>query len=115
MFSKAAFKIFHGRKKKITYGNPKIVENFHGRDFDFHGEKKNADIVYFPDILLDFPCIPLDFHGILVDLFGTPVYFSDITKGIPCFPMDFAGILDDFLDIIPVNFLGTSVISLTFQ
>ena len=33
-------RFFHGRKKKFTYGNPKIVENFHGRDFDFHGKKK---------------------------------------------------------------------------
>ena len=33
-------RFFHGRKKKLPYGNPKIVENFHGRDFDFHGEKK---------------------------------------------------------------------------
>ena len=31
---------FHGRKKIFTDGKPKIVKNFHGRDFDFHGEKK---------------------------------------------------------------------------
>ena len=30
---------FHGRKKKFTDGNPKIDKNFHGRHFDFHGEK----------------------------------------------------------------------------
>ena len=36
---------FHGRKKNFTYRNPKIVENFHGRDFDFHG-KKNAGLHY---------------------------------------------------------------------
>ena len=34
------FGYFHGRKKKFTHGKPKIDENFHGRDFDFHGEKK---------------------------------------------------------------------------
>ena len=40
---------FHGRKKKITDGKPKIVENFHGRDFDFQGEKKNAERHYLFD------------------------------------------------------------------
>ena len=33
---------FHGRKKKFTDGNPKIAKKFHGRHFDFHGEKKNT-------------------------------------------------------------------------
>ena len=27
------------------YGNPKIVENFHGRDIDFHGKKKTLPLV----------------------------------------------------------------------
>ena len=35
-------RFFHGRKKNFTYGYPKIVENFHGRDFDFHGKKKRC-------------------------------------------------------------------------
>ena len=33
---------FHGRKNFFTDGNPKNLENFHGRDFDFHAGKKNA-------------------------------------------------------------------------
>ena len=28
----------------FTDGNPKIYKNFHGRHFDFHGEKKNAGL-----------------------------------------------------------------------
>ena len=34
------FRNFHGRKINFTDGKPKIVENFHGRHFDFHGKKK---------------------------------------------------------------------------
>ena len=33
---------FHGRKIFFTDGDPKIDKKFHGRHFDFHGEKKNA-------------------------------------------------------------------------
>ena len=37
---RAVFKIFSRKEKKFTYGNPKTVENFHGRYVDFHGKKK---------------------------------------------------------------------------
>ena len=40
MFHGQFFVYFHGRKKKFTDGNPKNDKNFHGRHFDFHGEKK---------------------------------------------------------------------------
>ena len=36
---------FHGRKNNFTNEKSKIAENFHGRDFDFHGEE-NADFEY---------------------------------------------------------------------
>ena len=40
MFSRAVFKIFSLKEKNLTYGYPKFVENFHGRDFDFQREKR---------------------------------------------------------------------------
>ena len=48
-FHGQVFRNFHGREKKITHGKPKIVYNFHGRDFDFHGGK-NAAHPSFPVI-----------------------------------------------------------------
>ena len=35
---------FHGRKTNFTDGKPKIFENFHGRDFDFHGGEKTLHV-----------------------------------------------------------------------
>ena len=38
--SREVFKKFSQKLKKITDGNQKFCENFHGRHFNFHGKKK---------------------------------------------------------------------------
>ena len=42
LFSRTGFQKFSRKGKKNTHGKPKIVYNFHGRDFDFHAGKNAA-------------------------------------------------------------------------
>ena len=40
--SREVFKKLSQKLKKITDGNQKFCENFHGRHFNFHGKKKRC-------------------------------------------------------------------------